>query len=550
VEQQTLAAPERPVLDEDTFQQLLAAAYVVQEEREAAAKAPVPVARGTVPAPREAAFSEALSQIVHLQELLRSRECDLSAAANLVANGLQKITRAAGVAIALVREGQLEYCAALGNTSELAGARVPMGSDLTTSGSDVPSPAESLLLNQPLQHNGIYSVPLQHGGKVAGVVEVRFEHDGCIQEEQIRACQLMAGLLNEALARAAEIEWKNAVAAERATMLQALERIKPQLERLAIDPPEMPSSMIPPDAVASEPVPDPQPSPEAVPDHPAGVAVPEPCRQCGHPLSVGEVFCGQCGTRHSAEDSASGDLQSKWASMWRMQQTAQGSTMQPDIHHEGDDTSHGFVPAGNDAFPALNPEIVSALEEEIQRLAAEDEDKSQEVPHVNLSLPPVSEIPGITDQSAAVPVSTPPAVAKVPWASASKTLRWLQDLERDLAGRTWLTKHRADVYVGASVMLLLLVLFTGWSSAPQGGKSAQPSLTLFQKLLIAMDLAEPPAQPVYLGNPNTQVWVDLHTALYYCPGADLYGKTPDGKYTTQRDAQMDQFEPAARKSCD
>jgi hypothetical protein len=42
----------------------------------------------------------------------------------------------------------------------------------------------------------------------------------------------------------------------------------------------------------------------------------------------------------------------------------------------------------------------------------------------------------------------------------------------------------------------------------------------------------------------------VHTALYYCPGADLYGKTPNGKLTSQRDAQLDQFEPALRKTCE
>ena len=69
-------------------------------------------------------------------------------------------------------------------------------------------------------------------------------------------------------------------------------------------------------------------------------------------------------------------------------------------------------------------------------------------------------------------------------------------------------------------------------------------------MLVAVGLAEAPPAPVYSGNPSTQVWVDLHTALYYCPGADLYGKTPKGKFTSQRDAQLDQFEPAYRKACD
>jgi hypothetical protein len=68
--------------------------------------------------------------------------------------------------------------------------------------------------------------------------------------------------------------------------------------------------------------------------------------------------------------------------------------------------------------------------------------------------------------------------------------------------------------------------------------------------LISLGLAEAPEAPEYKGNPATQVWVDLQTALYYCPGSDLYGKTIKGKFTSQRDALLDQFEPADRKGCD
>jgi hypothetical protein len=97
---------------------------------------------------------------------------------------------------------------------------------------------------------------------------------------------------------------------------------------------------------------------------------------------------------------------------------------------------------------------------------------------------------------------------------------------------------------------------TGHGTAVSGSanRSKPPApdadLSAFDKLLIGLGLAEPPETPEYKGNPDTQVWVDLHTALYYCPGSDLYGKTPKGKLSSQRDAQLDQFEPANRKACD
>jgi hypothetical protein len=119
--------------------------------------------------------------------------------------------------------------------------------------------------------------------------------------------------------------------------------------------------------------------------------------------------------------------------------------------------------------------------------------------------------------------------------------------------KTWLVSHRGDAALAIATVLLLAAFSAAGSQSTQAyiaqGKSHQPSLTLFERALVGFGLAEPPSAPLVAGNPNVQVWVDLHTALYYCPGADLYGKTPDGKFTTQRDAQLDQFEPAFRKSC-
>jgi hypothetical protein len=98
---------------------------------------------------------------------------------------------------------------------------------------------------------------------------------------------------------------------------------------------------------------------------------------------------------------------------------------------------------------------------------------------------------------------------------------------------------------------------TGSGTAVSGSASRHKppapdaDLSLFDRLLIGLGLADAPDEaPEYKGNPDIQVWVDLQTALYYCPGSDLYSKTPKGKLASQREAQLDQFEPANRKPCD
>lgn len=120
------------------------------------------------------------------------------------------------------------------------------------------------------------------------------------------------------------------------------------------------------------------------------------------------------------------------------------------------------------------------------------------------------------------------------------------------AKKNWISKHRGDFSLTISLVLLLLALAAPDLPPPvtQANASVVPSLTLLERVMVVLGLAETPTTPTQTGNPSAQVWVDVHTALYYCSGSELYGKTPGGKLTTQRDAQLDQFEPAARKSCE
>ena len=216
MEQTIISEREKPALDEETFQQLLEAAHVLQEQKAfEVANRPKPNA------------AEALAEIVETQEFLRSQASDLQVAAKVIVERLQKITHASGVAVAVVREDRLEYCAATGDAVNLTGTGVPMDSSLSADG--------RLSTEFSREHPDKQSIalPLHHEDNLAGLLEVRFADADSIQESEMRSCQLMAGLMTEAIARAIDREWRQTLAAERAAMLEALERIKPQLERLA-----------------------------------------------------------------------------------------------------------------------------------------------------------------------------------------------------------------------------------------------------------------------------------------------------------------------------
>jgi len=524
---------EKPALDETTFQQLLEAAHVLQEQKA------FEVANRPKPDP-----AAALAEIVETQEFLRSQPGDLQVAAKVVVERLQKITHATGVAVAVVRENRLEYCAATGDAASLTGTSLPMDSSLSADG--------QLSTEFSREHGGKQSIalPLHHEGNLTGLLEIRFADADSIQPPEVRSCQLMAGLMTEAIARAADKEWRQTLAAERAAMLEALERIKPQLERLAVGPANKTAE---PAEEALEPADDlvaafAEPRvPLPVSESSAKSGRETVCPQCGYQFGEHELFCGRCGTPRPARVSPADDLESKWASLRQLQhavETKQRHREQNNSNEtEGPPTSSA-TQLSPDPFRKLLPdEVMAQFSDESGEPALASENDSALV---------------ISSQTAEDAVAASPAVeepqkSQSPWGSATQAHRWLESLHPKSAGGIWLAKHRADLYVGAAVVLLLIVL-SGWGMRPadnhaHGTNPPQPNLTLFEKLLVSLGLAETPPAPVYLGNPNAQVWVDLHHAVYYCADSDMYGKTPGGKFTTQREAQMDQFEPAARRNC-
>jgi hypothetical protein len=118
-------------------------------------------------------------------------------------------------------------------------------------------------------------------------------------------------------------------------------------------------------------------------------------------------------------------------------------------------------------------------------------------------------------------------------------------LHRATDWRVKLRFHRADLYLGVAIFVAATALL--WPTAG----AQQPSLSLWQRTLVTLGVAEIQAPATHLlGDPAIEVWIDPHSALYYCPGEEQYGKTTDGRFTSQREAQTDRFEPAGRSACE
>ncbi|MFZ0286494.1 MAG: hypothetical protein WAL32_14785 [Terriglobales bacterium] len=519
------AAHITPALDEATFQQMLEAAYVLQERSESPSPAP-PVHPPLDPA-------ETLAEIAATQQLLRSKDSDLRTSARVVAERLQKITSAIGVAVAIIHEDQLEYFAAVGNAASLAGMAMPIDSSLSEFlQTAATNPA---LINELLKRHDSKSpflFPVYHEGTVSGFLDVRFPECDAICGQEVQSCQVMAGLMGEAVAKAAKLEWKQAMAVERATMLEVLERLRPQLERLAAEPVE--ASPILRETIIETPEPAPESaSPEieallsAITQANEKDSASSICGQCGYQFGESELFCGRCGTPRLMESPATApDSPAKEFVTPKLEPGEAGLHLLSELPP---------VPFPEPALTQFFNEVDST--DGTSALALSNTGEAVE-----------ADEPQIEEQKPAI-VHQPDPPAPATWTSANHALKWLQSLEQSNSpGRIWLARHSGDISIAVAALVLLLAL-TGWGLHPNLARTA-PRLTLFERMLVDLGLAEAPPPPIAAGNPNVWVWVDVHTALYYCPGSDLYGKTEGGKFALQHDAQLDQFQPAARKNCE
>ncbi|MFZ3341544.1 MAG: hypothetical protein WA609_18835 [Terriglobales bacterium] len=215
------------------------------------------------------------------------------------------------------------------------------------------------------------------------------------------------------------------------------------------------------------------------------------CRQCGAPLLAAGLPCSAC----DGEVFRPGErLQRTWATMWSLSQ------------------EQGTFPGSLERTGAESPLGAADL----AGVAAEDRVVAPGADEATLAFSNAIDINGVTAASGSA------------------------------GPRVKVRFRRADLYLGLSVLVALVALL--WPTASAG----RAELTPWERVLVAVGIAEAPASEAevqYSGDPNIKVWVDTQAALYYCPGDELYGKSPGGHYTTQHDAQLDRFEPAFRRAC-
>ena len=115
-----------------------------------------------------------------------------------------------------------------------------------------------------------------------------------------------------------------------------------------------------------------------------------------------------------------------------------------------------------------------------------------------------------------------------------------------------------NVGIGLAVifLVLLMLLLRNLMLGRPTGFVAACSVVLgmflaYQLALLVSDRYERAhiARQARGGNPQVKVWAEMKTGLYHCPGDASWGRTTNGKYMTQFEAEQDAFWPAHNQPC-
>jgi len=96
----------------------------------------------------------------------------------------------------------------------------------------------------------------------------------------------------------------------------------------------------------------------------------------------------------------------------------------------------------------------------------------------------------------------------------------------------------------AMVLVLLCALLM-----PQAVRAQQTQPAPTNPQTVGAKPAAPQDPSATQGNPDVQVWVNMKSGIYHCPGTHWYGTTKLGVYMKQSEAQQKGFRPAYHRAC-
>ena len=345
------ASAKKLALDQESFQQLLAAAYTLQENKSVLQAGNSEQGSVEVFSEIAALRLQILSNAGAADRLQNTKPKPAADAAALIADCLRRLTKADGASVCLIVGGYLRPTACSGRAAKVSGGSVASNSLVATERlrngrafqsanacSDIRL-GPSLCVE--LQIGSLLAFPIERQNEIAGLIEVRWINANAFSGGDERICQLMADLMREVLqAEDGKIN---------AQVTHPVQATAPSRQI-----PETAAPIAKPEIVHAE-----LSSSPAVPDNQVATSV-HICRVCGKSLNGDLNFCGNCGMLSSSPETG---MQGKWASMWFMQQAqktveteeGRGERLWP-LHAESSQNANAHVDSATES-PADNAEV-------------------------------------------------------------------------------------------------------------------------------------------------------------------------------------------------
>jgi hypothetical protein len=189
-----------PSLDRESFQQLLANAFSVQESQ---------------------VDRQSLSAIVEVQRLIADGQLGADGVMHMIVDRAQNVANATGVAVGVLDGNQLVYRAGSGVASSYIGQRFAasliVSADtharrevLRVENAETDTRIEAAICRQ-FEAKSLLILPIYSEGAGVGLLEVLFAVPHAFQDREIRAYRLMVGLIEDAISRDAQHEHREAV---------------------------------------------------------------------------------------------------------------------------------------------------------------------------------------------------------------------------------------------------------------------------------------------------------------------------------------------------
>src|SRR5579864_3796882 len=210
-----------PSLDRESFETVLASAFAVQQS---------------------GMDHESRSALIAIRRSITTGELDVDQTMRLIADRARKIANATGIAIALLKADQLVYRAASGSAAAYVGRqeiavlsvsahKSPRREILRVENAQTDARIEAAICRQ-FGACSLLILPIYHEGDVAGVLEVSFSEAHTFHDPEVQMYQLMTGLVEKAMFREAQLDRKEFLTPQLATVPPLMEPKTSQTQRL------------------------------------------------------------------------------------------------------------------------------------------------------------------------------------------------------------------------------------------------------------------------------------------------------------------------------